>query len=41
MLEFNPCHRVSPLYGWPLLGGSVMGSSTVFIVISASKRRCI
>ena len=30
MLKFNPCHRVCPLYrGWPLLGGSVMGSSTV------------
>ena len=32
MLKFNPCHRVCPLYrGWPLLGGSVMGSSTVHI----------
>ena len=32
MLKFNPCHRVCPLYrGWPLLGGSVMGSSTVYV----------
>ena len=31
MLKFNPCHGVCPLYrGWPLLGGSVMGSSTVY-----------
>ena len=32
MLKFNACHRVCPLYrGWPLLGGSVMGSSTVYV----------
>ena len=34
MLKFNPYHRVCPLYrGWPLLGGSVMGSSTVLLLL--------
>ena len=28
--DFNPCHRLCPLYGGcPPLGGSVMGGSTV------------